>query len=212
MKIIEIKELGINDIKVIKFARFTDHRGYFTETFRKSDLSSNIATGFLKDMDFKQYNESFSREGTIRGLHFQWSPFMDKLVRTIQGEMVDIFLDIRKGSPTFGKAAMYNMPTNEINNFSEWIWIPRGFAHGNYFKTNTIIEYFCSGEYSQNNEAAISPLAKDIDWSLCDKKLKSEFDNIAKTTKFISLKDKNAYSFNDWISDKRSDNFIYKKD
>ena len=100
MKITQIKSLAISAIKVVRFARFTDFRGYFTEPFRKSDFSAQLE--FMKGVDFFQFNESFSRSNVVRGLHFQWNPFMGKLVRTIQGRMVDLFLDIRKESPTYG--------------------------------------------------------------------------------------------------------------
>src|ERR1039458_8491280 len=100
MKITEIKSLVIPAIKIVRFARFTDLRGYFTESFRKSDFSAQLE--FMKGVDFFQFNESFSRPNVVRGLHFQWNPFMGKLVRTVQGRMVDLFLDIRKGSPSYG--------------------------------------------------------------------------------------------------------------
>ena len=175
MKLLNVQTLHVKAIKVICFARFCDHRGYFTEHFRKSDLKNHPDTAFMKDIEFVQANESFSKGGTIRGLHFQWNPYMGKLVRTISGRMVDIVLDIRKGSPTFGKIILYDMPANPNADYQEWIWVPPGFAHGNFFTENTVIEYFCSGEYSPGCEAGISPLAEDIDWSLCDKKLKREF-------------------------------------
>ena len=74
-----------------------------------------------------------------------------------------------------------------------------------------MIEYFCSGEYSPGCEAAISPLAVDIDWSSCETQLKRLFDSIAPTTEFITEKDKNGFSVKGWSNDERSDNFIYEK-
>lgn len=208
MKILEIKTLAIPDIKVIKFARFGDHRGYFTEQFRKSDFFTLPDIPSLHNVEFVQANQSFSKKGTIRGLHFQWNPFMGKLVRTLSGHMVDIVLDIRKNSPTFGKAITYDMPTNNDREHDEWIWVPPGFAHGNFFDEDSMIEYFCTGEYSQNCEASISPLAEDIDWSLCDKVLKEKFDKVS-STELITEKDKNGSSLESWIKDERSKNFIY---
>ena len=134
---------------------------------------------------------------------------MGKLVRTLFGRMIDIVLDIRKGSNTFGKAILYNMPSNSGEDYSEWIWIPPGFAHGNVFTEDTLIEYFCSGEYSQGCEAGISPLAPDIGWELADGKLKVEFDSIAGKTKLITEKDKNAFTVEAWSKDSRSENFLY---
>ena len=83
MKLLGVKALAIEDIKVIQFARFCDHRGYFTEHYRKSDFCNHPDMEFLKGVDFLQCNESYSQKGTIRGLHFQWNPYMGKLVRTL---------------------------------------------------------------------------------------------------------------------------------
>ena len=210
MKILEIKTLAIPEIKVIRFARFCDNRGYFTEHFRKSDLFNTPELTTLNKVEFVQANQSFSKKNVIRGLHFQWNPFMGKLVRTLSGHMTDIILDIRKGSPTFGKIIAYDMPNDNNRDYDEWIWVPPGFAHGNFFSEDSIIEYFCTGEYSQGCEAGISPLAKDIDWSLCDKNLKDIFDKNSNTD-LITDKDKNGFSLESWMKDERSDNFVYSK-
>jgi dTDP-4-dehydrorhamnose 3,5-epimerase len=209
MKILEVKTLAIPEVKVIRFARFSDHRGYFTEPFRKSDFNNLPETEFLRGLEFMQANESYSNAHTVRGLHFQWNPYMGKLVRTLSGRMIDMVMDIRKGSPTFGKIIAYDMPVAPDNNFSEWIWVPPGFAHGNFFTENSLIEYYCTGEYSPGCEAGISPLSTDIDWSLCDPALKQLFDSIVPTTQFISDKDKNGLSVAAWLNGPNSDNFIY---
>jgi len=209
MKLLDVKALQLEGVKVVRFGRFCDHRGYFTEHYRKSDFANYLEMGFMKDVEFVQCNESYSQKGTIRGLHFQWNPYMGKLVRTLSGRMVDMVLDIRKGAPTFGKIICYDMPANPTFDWSEWIWVPPGFAHGNFFTENTMIEYFCSGEYSPGCEAGISPLAEDIDWSLCDSELKKLFDNIARTTRLITDKDKNGFSVTNWESNEQSDNFVY---
>jgi dTDP-4-dehydrorhamnose 3,5-epimerase len=211
MKILEVKTLRIEAIKVIKFMRFCDQRGYFTEHYRKSDFENHPQMGSIKNLEFVQSNESYSKSGVVRGLHFQWNPYMGKLVRTLVGRMVDMVLDIRKGSPTFGKIIFYDMPANHEADHQEWIWVPPGFAHGNFFTEDTVIEYFCSGEYSPGCEAGISPLAKDIDWTLCDANLKKLFDSIAPSTSLITDKDRNGFSVGDWSSDVRSENFIYGK-
>jgi dTDP-4-dehydrorhamnose 3,5-epimerase len=211
MKILDVKSLAIESVKVIRFARFCDDRGYFTETFRKSDLLNNSQVDSMTNLEFVQANESLSKKGVIRGLHFQWNPYMGKLVRTIKGRMVDIVLDIRKGSPTLGKSIAYDMPANLDANASEWIWVPPGFAHGNFFTEDSMIEYFCSGEYSPGCEAGISPLAKDIDWSLCDPTLKKAFDEMAYSTQLMTDKDKNGFSLQTWLADERSDNFLYEQ-
>jgi dTDP-4-dehydrorhamnose 3,5-epimerase len=209
MKILGIKTLQINAVKVITFARFCDHRGYFAEHYRKSDFASHPELEFMKDIEFVQCNESYSQKGTVRGLHFQWNPYMGKLVRTLFGRMVDMVLDIRKGSPTFGKIICYDMPATYTADYSEWIWVPPGFAHGNFFAEDTMIEYFCSGQYSPGCEACISPLVGDIDWSLCDRKLKGLFESVARITNLITDKDKNGFSVANWEKHKESDNFVY---
>jgi len=211
VKILEVRELAMPEIKVIRFARFGDQRGYFAETFRKSDLSNMNAVSFMKGIDFVQCNESFSKKGVVRGLHFQWNPYMGKLVRVIIGRMVDLVLDIRKGSPNFGRAIAYDMPSKREDSHSDWIWVPPGFAHGNLFTEDTVIQYFCSGEYSPACEAGISPLSKDIDWSTCEPSLKKLFDTIAFKTKLITDKDRGGFSVSAWEKDKRSDNFIFGK-
>jgi dTDP-4-dehydrorhamnose 3,5-epimerase len=207
--ILEVRELAIPEIKVIRFARRADHRGYFSEQYRFSDFESGPDTPFMRGVRFPQANESFSRAGTVRGLHFQWNPFMGKLVRTIRGHMIDVVLDIRKGSPTFGKIIAYDMPVQGDEDFAEWIWVPPGFAHGNTFPADTVIEYLCSGEYSPGNEAGVSPIADDLDWSLCEPALADQFQSIARSTTLMTDKDRNSVSVAGWASDPRSENFLY---
>ncbi len=209
MKITEIKSLSIEAVKVIRFARFCDHRGFFTEHYRKSDFDNHPEMNFLKQTDFVQFNESYSKAGTIRGLHFQWNPYMGKLVRTVKGRMVDMVLDIRKGSPTFGKILLYNMPVDVDQQYSEWIWVPPGFAHGNFFSEESMIEYLCTGQYSPGCEAGISPLSKDLDWSVCDENLKKEFMELAEATELMTDKDRNGYSLDEWIGNENSEHFKY---
>ena len=209
MKILDVKSLAIPDIKVVRFGRFADHRGFFGEHFRKSDFNTQPQMDFARGIEFLQCNESYSKRGTIRGLHFQWNPYMGKLVRTLSGRMTDMVLDIRKGSPTFGKIIAYDMPAGTSLDFGEWIWVPPGFAHGNYFCEDSHIEYFCSGEYNPGCEAGISPLATDIDWSICDPKLKKEFDSVAYADPLMTDKDRNGYSLASWTSNPNSDRFLF---
>ncbi len=211
MKIISIKELEIPEIKVIRFSRFPDNRGYFSEQYRKSDLLKESGIISLENIEFVQANQSYSKSGVVRGLHFQWNPYMGKLVRTISGRMVDLILDIRKNSPTFGKIIAYDMPSSNNKDYDEWIWIPPGFAHGNYFTEPTLIEYFCTGEYSPGCEAGISPITEDIDYSICNEKLKTEFKNLLSSPKLvISEKDKNNNSISEWQRKEESNNFLYE--
>ena len=110
MKILDVFDLAIPEVKVIRFGRFPDNRGYFSEQYRFSDFETGDALPFMRGVRFVQANESFSRAGTIRGLHFQWNPYMGKLVRTIRGHMIDVVLDVRKGSPTYGRIIAHDMP------------------------------------------------------------------------------------------------------
>jgi len=209
MKILSVETLSLPDIRVIRFARFADHRGYFTESFRRGDIDTHPETAFLREVALPQVNESWSRTGTVRGLHFQWNPFMGKLVRTSHGRMIDMFLDIRLGSPTFGKIAMHDMPAPPDADWGEWIWVPPGFAHGNFFTEPSRIEYFCSSEYSPGCEAGVSPLAHDLDWSLCDPQLKLEFDQVLSDHPLMTDKDRNGFTLAAWQQDERSRYFVY---
>jgi dTDP-4-dehydrorhamnose 3,5-epimerase len=211
MKIIAVTSLAIPDVLIVKFGRFTDFRGYFTETFRRSDYKTNPKINFLNDIEFVQANESYSKKGVVRGLHFQWNPFMGKMVRTVRGHMIDLVLDIRKNSPYFGKIIAYDMPSYGDHETGEWIWIPPGFAHGNFYLEDTVIEYFCTGEYSPGCEAGISPLAEDIDWSLCSPEFKKIFDSETTKTDKMTEKDINGFSVKGWLETTDSDQFIYDK-
>ena len=125
--------------------------------------------------------------------------------------MIDMVLDIRKGSPTFGKIIGYDMPADPDADFGEWIWVPPGFAHGNFFTQESQIEYFCSGEYNPECESGISPLAPDIDWSLFDSELKKEFEAIASPAALpnalMSEKDRKGHSLSSWMADSNSNQF-----
>ncbi len=220
MKILQVKSLAIPDVKVIRFGRYTDHRGYFAEHFRKSDLAAHPQLIFLRDAEFLQCNESYSKPGTVRGLHFQWNPFMGKLIRTLSGRMIDqrphIRTPMRHGNPgsvrmllTIGKIIAHDMPAHPEGEFSEWIWVPPGFAHGNYFLESTYIEYFCTGEYNPACESGISPLAADIDWSLCAPEVRKEFLSIISGNPLMTDKDRNGHSLSSWLKHPDSDRFRY---
>jgi dTDP-4-dehydrorhamnose 3,5-epimerase len=199
MKIIEIRSLIIPDIKVIRFQRFADDRGYFTETYRQTDFKK-----VLPDFEIKQINESSSTTNVIRGLHFQWDPYMGKLVRTLYGHMIDFALDIRPNSSTFGKIIGYDMPASNNRDYDEWIWIPKGFAHGNLYLENSAIEYLVDSEYNPDCEAGINPLSPDIDWSICDKKIVEIIHSINKNEIIQSEKDKKNYTLNEWKNNPNS--------
>lgn len=209
MKLLHVQSLAIPEIRVVRFGRFHDHRGYFTESLRRGDTQTRPELAFLAGMEFPQMNESWSRPGVVRGLHFQWNPYMGKLVRTVAGRMVDLVLDIRRGSPTLGKIIAYDMPASPEAEWSDWIWVPPGFAHGNFFTAETVIQYMCTGEYSPGCEAGISPLSADLDWSLCDAALRQTLDAILAREPLLSDKDRDAPGLQAWLDDPRSENFRY---
>ena len=99
------------------------------------------------------------------------------------------------------------MPYGADSDHDEWIWVPPGFATGNLFLEPTQIQYLCSGEYSAGCEAGISPLAPDIDWSMCPAKLKGVFDDMARKSNLISEKDKSGLTVSGWKNDPRSNYF-----
>jgi dTDP-4-dehydrorhamnose 3,5-epimerase len=206
MKIVEVNRLEFPEVAVIGFARFKDHRGYFTEHYRESDFDGLDG---LRGLNFCQMNESFSRAGTIRGLHFQWNPYQGKLVRAVTGRLIDMVLDIRKGSPTFGRIIAHDLPARPDDDHARWIWVPPGFAHGMLLVEDTLVEYLCSGEWNPKCEAGISPFAEDIDWSLCAPHLKATFDQVAATTELISDKDRGAPCVSAWAADPRSSYFVF---
>ncbi len=127
---------------------FRDSRGYFFESFNRSEFEKNIST-----FDFVQDNQSMSNKGALRGLHFQDLPFeQGKLVRVVKGSILDITVDIRKTSPTFGKyfALELNDRTNQM------LWIPPGFAHGFLtLEDQTIFLYKCTNFYDKAAERGI---------------------------------------------------------
>ncbi|MCZ7865664.1 dTDP-4-dehydrorhamnose 3,5-epimerase [Agrobacterium salinitolerans] len=140
---------SILDLKKIKPTRNGDERGYFSEVFKLEWFRANIA-----DVEFVQDNESMSAQaGTVRGLHFQTEPFAQgKLVRCVRGCLLDVAVDIRTGSPTFGQwAAVELSPEN-----GEQLWVPPGFAHG--FMTladDTVISYKVTAPYSAASDRGV---------------------------------------------------------
>lgn len=199
MKIISVIDLPIPEAKKIIFSRFLDHRGYFSETFKLSDFKSSNELSFLKKYNIVQSNESYSVKGVIRGLHIQWNPYQGKLIRTISGRMIDYFIDLRIDSSYFGKAFMLDMPNDNNNRQSEWLWLPPGIAHGNFYTENSKIEYLCTGEYNPNGEFSINPFSEEIDYSLCDEKLIKIFLNLKKNNPIISNKDLYGYTLTEWL-------------
>ncbi|NMB84438.1 dTDP-4-keto-6-deoxy-D-glucose epimerase [Candidatus Roizmanbacteria bacterium] len=207
MKIINVKSIIFPEIKVVTVQRFVDERGFFTELYKKSDLINLPELDFLKGFDLVQANLSYSKKKVFRGLHFQWDPYVEKLVRVPQGHIVDFFLDIRKNSLTYGKIGAYEMRSEFVDATQDWIYLPKGFAHGCYFLADSSLEYFCSGEYNPKTEAGITVMDKEIDWSLCDPFISDIKKEILESGSIISEKDKKGLTLSSWTKDPNSEFF-----
>ncbi len=168
-------QTAIPEVVIIEPKVFTDERGYFMESFRKDLFEENI-----RKIDFVQDNESKSTKGVLRGLHYQLPPFaQSKLVRVITGKVLDVAVDIRKGSPTFGNYVAVEL--SEENRCQ--LFIPRGFAHGFLVLSDeAIFTYKVDNYYAPEYDRSIrfDDPAIAIDW------------NFPKEQIIISQKDKNA--------------------
>ncbi len=154
-------ETGFPGLKIFEPKVFTDSRGYFFEVFNEQSFhDAGINVHFVQD------NESKSQRGVLRGLHYQLNPMAQaKLVRVVEGEVLDVVLDIRKGSPTFGKS--YSLVLTGEN--KKQLFIPRGFAHGFSVLSETVIfQYKCDNFYSKESEGGImyNDPALNIDWGI----------------------------------------------
>lgn len=158
----QIEKTKLAGCVVVTPKTFADARGYFMEIFRQSWMDS--LTEFSGD--FVQDNQSFSHYGTIRGLHFQIGEHAQaKLVRVIQGTILDVVVDLRQESPTFGDHITVELSAAKQNQ----IWFPRGFAHGfSVLSETAIVCYKCDAYYNKEAESGIHPLDADlaIDWQL----------------------------------------------
>ena len=143
-----VETCEIEGLKVITPSVFPDERGYFMETYQKKDFE---AAGI--DVEFVQDNQSASKKGVLRGLHFQINYPQDKLVRVIDGEVFDVAVDLREGSKTFGK--WYGVLLSENN--KKQFFIPKGFAHG-FLVVSDYAEfvYKCSDFYHPGDEGGIA--------------------------------------------------------
>ena len=177
----EIVKTKIPDLYIIKPRVFEDNRGYFFESYNKNAfLQSGI------DQNFVQDNESKSSKGVLRGLHFQKTPFAQgKLVRVMQGAVLDVAVDLRKASPTYGEWVAV-----ELNHDNKWMyWIPPGFAHGFVtLEDNTVFFYKCTNVYNKESEGSILWNDPDlnIDWKI--------------SNPILSEKDLHSPLFKDFIS------------
>lgn len=144
----EFKRLEIPDVILITSKAFSDERGFFMESYKESEFKANGI-----NFEFKQDNHSKSSKKVLRGLHYQLEPYAQgKLVRVITGKIFDVAVDIRRGSPTFGKWVSAEL--SEDN--KKMLWIPPGFAHGFLaLEDNTNVLYKSTNEYSKESERGI---------------------------------------------------------
>ena len=172
----EFIEQDISGVWVIEPRRFGDKRGYFCEVFKQAEFEAHVG-----HVDFVQDNESFSSKGVLRGLHFQrgeWS--QAKLVRVSQGAVLDVVVDLRHGSPTWGKSVVVELSADNARQ----VFIPRGFAHGFVVLSDVAqFQYKVDNLYAPESEATLrfDDPALNIDWRidradmiLSDKDLKGQ--------------------------------------
>lgn len=176
----EVIKTAIEGLLILKPRVFEDARGYFFESFSQRDFEKEVGK-----VTFVQDNESMSSYGVMRGLHFQRPPFtQSKLVRCVRGTVLDVAVDIRKGSPTYGQHVAVEL--SEQNHLQ--FFIPHGFAHGFAVLSETaVFQYKCDNFYAPQADGGISILDESlgIDWRIpVDRAILSEKD-----TKHPMLKD-----------------------
>lgn len=152
---------AIPDVWIIEPVVFTDARGYFMETYKQADFEQHIGT-----VNFIQDNESCSSKGILRGLHYQLAPYSQaKLVRVIEGVVIDVAVDLRKGSPTFGRSVSVELSADN----KRQLFIPQGFAHGFYVKSEkAVFTYKVDNPYSPAYDRGIryDDPAVQVDWQI----------------------------------------------
>lgn len=175
MKFIETDFPGLY---VIEPQIFGDERGYFFESYNE-----NVFQEYIGDVKFVQDNESKSKYGVIRGLHFQKPPYAQaKLLRVVKGAVLDVCVDLRVGSPTYGKH--YSQELSATNHLQ--LFVPRGFAHGfSVLSEEVVFQYKCDNFYNPSSEGGVmwSDVDLNIDW------------RIPTDCIIISTKDQNNESF-----------------
>ena len=170
----EVIKTAIDGVVIIEPKVFKDQRGYFFESFSQREFEAKV-----RKTNFVQDNESMSSYGVMRGLHFQRPPYtQSKLVRCVRGKVLDVAVDIRKGSPTYGQHVAVELSEDNHRQF----FVPRGFAHGFAVLTDTaVFQYKCDNFYAPQADGGIS--IKDeslgIDWKIpTDKAILSEKDTL----------------------------------
>lgn len=181
----DVQALDIPDVKVITPKKFGDHRGFFSETYNQAAFEAAGVTA-----DFVQDNHSRSAAmGTVRGLHMQAPPFdQGKLVRVVRGAIMDVAVDVRRGSPTYGQWVRAEI---SADNWSQ-IWVPSGFLHG--FATlepDTEVVYKVTAPYSAAHEAGVK-------WNDAD--LAIDWGGVSADTAVVSDKDSDLPAYKDFQS------------
>ena len=163
---ITVVQTALNGLVVLKPRIFEDARGYFFESFSKRELEELVGP-----VDFVQDNESLSSYGVVRGLHFQKPPFTQaKLVRCTRGRVLDVAVDIRRGSPTFGEH--FAVELSEENHLQ--FFIPKGFAHGfSVLSETAVFQYKCDEFYHPEADAGVllTDPALGIDWKIAPEQM-----------------------------------------
>lgn len=157
----EVIKTAIKGVVIIEPRIFTDSRGYFFESYSKKEFDEKVCP-----VDFVQDNESCSTYGVMRGLHFQRPPFtQSKLVRCVRGAVLDVAVDIRKGSPTYGQHVAVELTEENHRQF----FVPRGFAHGFAVLSDVaVFQYKCDNYYAPQADGgiAITDSSLGIDWRI----------------------------------------------
>lgn len=176
------EEKEIEGIIIFDTDVFRDERGYFMEYYNEKMFKQNV----LENFSFKQDNISLSKKNVLRGLHFQAPPFeQGKLIQVLKGKVMDVAVDVRKGSKTYGKHLKIELSGKN----HKQLWIPPGFAHGFLtLEDDTLFSYKCTNHYSKNHEMDLlwNDDNLNIDWGI--------------ENPVISEKDEKATKFEDLIS------------
>ena len=155
----EVIKTNIDGVVIIEPRIFKDSRGYFFESYSKREFDEKV-----RPVDFVQDNESMSAKGVMRGLHFQRPPYtQSKLVRCVRGRVLDVAVDIRKGSPTYGRHVAVELSEDNHRQF----FVPRGFAHGFAVLSDiAVFQYKCDNYYHPESDGGISIADESlgIDW------------------------------------------------
>lgn len=173
----EVLKTAIDGVLILEPRVFNDPRGYFFESFSQREFDEKLAPILGHSIHFVQDNESMSSYGVMRGLHFQRPPFtQSKLVRCVRGAVLDVAVDIRRGSPTYGQHVAVELTEENHRQF----FIPKGFAHGFAVLSETaVFQYKCDEFYHPEADGGISILDESlgIDWRIpAEKAILSEKD------------------------------------